>query len=329
MDQDSKALIKELRHAGLSSQAIKAAWPSWWDDDAASSPSARAELRFALSRKLGLSPQSLLGEKVEFVWENDVRFKNLTAGDRIERGAVASFGAAVARLLLRATPAVRSMETVTASDLRKAILSGRPLVDLVGLISACWGLGVPVIHLRVFPLRAKFMRAMVVAVDGRHAILLGRDAFYPAPIAFTLAHEIGHAALRHIGNGKALVDVGDPSYGGNDEEERDADSYGLELLTGSAQPTITTNIENFSARSLAAACIEAGPPRGIEPGSLALCVGYTQNNWIIANAALRHVYSERKAVWTEVNALAARELRWDDIGEESADYLRSVMSADA
>ena len=327
MDPDSKALIKELKDAGLSDQAIKAAWPSWWDDDAASSSSARAELRFALSRKLGLSPQSLLGERVEFVWQDDARFKNLTAGDAIQRGALASFGVAVGRLLLRATPAVRSMTEITASALRRAILSRRAVVDLVGLISACWGLGVPVIHLRVFPLRAKSMRAMVVEVEGRLAILLGRDASYPAPIAFTLAHEIGHGALGHIGGGKALVDIGDPSFAGDDDEEREADSYGLELLTGSARPSITTNIDNFSARSLAAACIEAGPPRGIEPGTLALCVGYLRDDWVVANAALQHVYSERKPVWKEVNALAAHELQWDELGEESAEYLRSVMGA--
>ncbi len=328
MDPDSKALIKELKDAGLSNQAIRAAWPSWWDDDAASSPSARAELRFSLSRKLGLSPQSLLGERVEFVWQDDARFKNLTAGDAFQRGALASFGVAVGRLLLRATPDVRPLGGIAASALRAAVLSNRRVVDLVGLLSACWGLGVPVVHLRVFPLRAKSMRAMVVEVDGRHAVLLGRDAVYPAPIAFTLAHEIGHAALGHVGGGKALVDVGDPSFGGEDREEREADAYGLELLTGSAEPPITTSTDNFSARGLAQACIEAGPPRGIEPGTLALCVGYLRRDWITANAALRHVYGERKPVWREVNVLADRELRWQELGEESSHYLRTVMGAD-
>ncbi|OBP72351.1 hypothetical protein BAE42_16200 [Mesorhizobium loti] len=328
MDPDSKALIKELKDAGLSDQAIRAAWPSWWSDEAASSASARTELRFALSRRLGLEPQSLLGARVEFVWQDDTRFKNLTAGDAVQRGALASFGNAVGRLLLRATPRVRSMEAIGAITLRNAILSGRSVVDLVGLISACWGLGVPVIHLRVFPLRIKAMRAMVVEVEGRHAILLGRDAFYPAPIAFTLAHEIGHAALGHIGNNKTLVDIGDSSFGSEDQEEQEADRYGLELLTGSAEPVITTNIDNFSARGLAEACLEAGPSRGIEPGTLALCTGYVRDDWVVANAALRHVYSERKPVWREINAMAAGELNWGNLSDESIEYLGSVMGND-
>lgn len=329
LDPDSKALIKELRDAGLSDQAIAAAWPSWWDDAAASSSSARAELRFSMSRKLGLSPQSLLGERVEFVWQDYARFKNLTAGDALQRGVLASFGVAVGRLLLRATPAVRPLVGIEASALRNAVLANREVVDLIGLLTACWALGVPVIHLRVFPLRAKSMRAMVVEADGRHAVLLGRDAFYPSPIAFTLAHEIGHAALGHVGSGKAIVDVGTPAFGGDDEEERGADAYGLELLTGSAAPEITTSTDNFSARSLALACMASGPPRGIEPGTLALCVGYMKDKWAIANAALKHLYGERNDVWRVVNTIAQRELRWEELGEDSAQYLSVLINSDA
>ena len=325
MDADSKALVKELKDAGLSEQAIFAAWPSWWDDEAASSPSARAELRFALSRNLGLAPQSLLGERVEFVWQDEARFKNLAAGNSIARGALASFGVAMGRMLLRATPYVASMAGLEAQRLRRAILSASPVVDLSGLLSACWGLGVPVVHLRIFPLPSKSMRAMVVKVEGRHAILLGRDANYPAPIAFTLAHEVGHVARGHVGSGKAIVDVGDPSFAGDDLEERQADAYGLELLTGSTQPSITTNIDNYSARGLAGACVTAGPPRGIEPGTLALCVGYLHDNWVAANAALRFIYPERKPVWEGVNRLAQHQLLWENLSDELARYLRLVL----
>lgn len=328
MDADSRALIRELKDAGLSEEAIRAAWPTWWDDEAATSASARAELRFSLSRNLGLAPQSLLGERVDFVWQDEARFKNLTANDTFARGALASFGVAVARILLRAVaPSQSTVDGLPAGRLRAAILSAQRVVDLAGLLTVCWGLGIPVIHLRIFPMRAKSMRAMVVQSEGRHAILLGRDASYPAPIAFTLAHEIGHAARGHTGTGKAIVDLGEPMISEEDAEEREADSFALELLTGSSQPEITTNIDNFSARALARACMEAGPRRGIEPGTLALCVGYLRNDWIAANAALRFIYSQRTQVWRPINQLAKQQLRWDALGEESAHYLRSILGA--
>lgn len=328
MDRDTEALRKELKSAGLSDQVIDAAWPSWWSDDAAASPSARAELRFALSRKLGLSSRSLLGERVEFVWEDDARFKNLTATDQIRRGALASFGVAVGRMLLKATANVQPIAGLTAKDLRLAVLADRQVADLAGLLAICWALGVPVIHLRVFPLRAKSMRAMVVEVDGRHAILLGRDANYPAPIAFTLAHEIGHAALGHIEAGRALVDIGDSSFGTPDREEAEADAFGVELLTGTPRPNITTNIDNFSARALAQACQQVGPPRGIEPGTLALCLGYQRQEWQRATAALRHIYAAAGPVWKYVNRIASEQLEWGELSDESAQYLANLMGMD-
>ena len=326
MDDDTRKLISQLKSAGISDQAIRAAWPSWWDDDATSTRSGRAELRFALARKLGLSPQSLLGERVEFVWRDEARFKNLTTEDATQQAALASFGVAVGRLLLRATPTVQTITGIDASSIRRAILAQRQTVDLLGLLSVCWALGIPVIHLRVFPLSAKSMRAMVIRVEGRHAILLGRDSFYPAPAAFILAHEIGHAALGHISDVNALIDIGDPEYQGSDLEEHDADQYGLTVLTGMSEPNITTNITNFSARSLANAALQAGPPRGIEPGTLALCLGYIQQNWVTSNAALKYIYRERKDVWREVNRLADQQLQWNELNDESADYLRNVMT---
>lgn len=326
MDDSTRRLVKELRDAGLSEQAIDAAWPAWWSEDADASESARAELRFALARKLGLAPEPLLGERVEFVWKDDARFKNLSTEDAAMQAALASFGVAIGRILLRATDVGGQITGISAGDLRSAILQNRPFVDLPALISTCWALGVPVIHLRVFPLAAKSMRAMVVEISGRFAILLGRDASYPAPIAFTLAHEIGHAALGHIRGAKAIVDLGDPDLVDEDPQEVEANQYALSVLTGSERPEITANITNYSARSLATAALEAGSIRRIEPGTLALCFGYIHENWGVANASLRHIYRQKSDMWRQINQIAQSQVKWDLLNEEASDYLRVVMT---
>lgn len=72
----------------------------------------------------------------------------------------------VGRLLLRGTPGAPT-KMAEAEQLRGAILAGSRFVDLASLIATCWALHVPVIHLRVFPLEAKSMHAMVVGIDGR------------------------------------------------------------------------------------------------------------------------------------------------------------------
>jgi hypothetical protein len=324
--KDAKGLRKELRGAGLSDSAIEAAWPAWWSDEADASPTARAELRFTLAKNLGLTATSLIGDRVDFVWNDQARFKHLNAEDEASRAALTSFALAVGRTTINAAPPGKVLEEGDALAIRSLLLRQGQFVDLRGLLALCWGVGIPVMHLRVFPLNAKAMHATVVESGGRHAILLARDAQYPAPIAFTLAHELGHVCLGHLGTSQALIDMDDPgSAERGDKEEEEADRFALTLLAGSPEPIILANIDNPSARALAAAVMEAGPPRGIEPGNLALCLGYQTGNWKAANAALPHIYKGRAPVWELVNRMALRELDFDAIGPEAGDYLQRVM----
>lgn len=325
---EDDTLIDRLRKAGISRAAIRAAWPSWWSEDAGVTPSGRAELRFALARRLGLEPKPLLGERVEFVWNDEARFKHLSAQDQAQKAALTSFGMSVGRLLLRATPGDPT-EIADGGVIRDAILTGSPFVDLGSLIATCWALRVPVIHLRVFPLEAKSMHAMVVHVDGRFAILLGRDAGYPAPVAFTLAHELGHVMLGHLADAPALVDLEDPALATDgDEQEDEADRFALTLLTGSPEPDIQTNLDHFNAPTLAAAVLEAAGRYAVEPGTLALCLAHRRHAWPVAMSAMKFIYSERKPAWREVNGIADGELDWDALGDEAGHYLRNVMIGD-
>jgi hypothetical protein len=325
MTPDTKKLRQELRGAGISDSAIDAAWPVWWSDDLESSPSSRTELRFTLARKLGLSPKPLLGERVEFVWRDRARFKHLSAGDDVRQDALTSFGVTVGRLLLQATEG-NPPPVVDAARLREAVLSAAAFVDLQSLIAICWAIGVPIIHLRVFPLDRKSMHAMVIESGGRYAILLGRDAVYPAPIAFTLAHELGHIMLGHLQNTTAIVDLeDDEATAGGDPQEDQADAYAITLLTGTPNPEITTNTPSFSARSLAKAVLEAAGPNRIEPGTLALCLAHRTKDWPVAIGSLKHIYTESKPVWSEVNAIANKQMNWNALTDESADFLHNLM----
>ncbi len=166
-DRNTDALRRGLRNAGFSNAAINAAWPGWWNEEAAAVPSARAELRFALARNLGISPKALIGERVEFVWRDQARFKNLSGQDAAEQAALNSFGTSIGRSLLQASSNGLSLVSAAALDIRKTILASRPVVDLLGLLATCWTVGIPVVCLRVFPLRTKAMHAMVIELAGR------------------------------------------------------------------------------------------------------------------------------------------------------------------
>ncbi|HQV03494.1 MULTISPECIES: hypothetical protein [unclassified Novosphingobium] len=326
MDAERKKLTEELRRAGISKAAIDAAWPTWWDGALAASPSGRAELRFALARRLGLRSQPLLGERVEFVWNDEARFKHLTAEDEAARAAMTSFGMAIGKSLLQSVAEGPAMGAIDAARLREALLARRPFADLAGLVSTCWALGIPIIHLRVFPLDAKRMHAMVVHSNGRFAILLGHEARFPAQLAFTLAHELAHIMLGHLVGAPALVDLEDPATAAErDGQELEADGYALTVLTGSSDPTIETSIDDFNAPTLAQAVRRAAPVYRIDPGTLALCLAYRRQSWPVAMAALNMLYPDIGPLWQEVNGVAARQIGWDALTDDASDYLRSVM----
>lgn len=327
MNSNAMILRRRLRDIGLSDPALNAAWPMWWSDAAEVSPSAVTELRFSLVRKLGLDPRSLIEDKStpRFIWRDEARFKHGTSEDQLEGSMITSFGTALANILISATPSTG--ETLpNAASLRGMLLRNRPFIGLSDLLSISWSAGIPVIHLRVFPANHKRMAAMIVSTGSRSAILLGKDSDYPAHIAFYLAHELGHVALGHVHGGNVLVDMDSvlrsPS---NDEEEAEADRFALELLTGQAQPVVRPYARRYIARQLARDAIRSAVDLRIEPGTLALCFGYSTGDWSTANAAIRSIYDHPKPVWTEVNLIAQNELLLDEISDENTAYLSAVM----
>ena len=325
---DSHTLKSRLRRIGLHQPVIDAAWPAWWNDAAEASVSARTELHFSLARKLGLDPHSLLDETDEprFLWHDTARFKNVSGESDLERSALASFGTVLAKLLTRAVPDYRDLGDARARDIRRLLLaSGGPFVRLVDILGFCWSVGIPVVHLRVLPLPRKRMAAMAASVGDRGAILLARDSTYPAQATFFLAHEIAHIALGHIGAERVLVDFERESLPVGDEEEKQADAFALEILTGQPRPAVLPSGGRYSATELARSALEAAPSLGIEPGTLALCFGYSTGDWATANAAIARIYESPKPLWREINCVAVNQLVGERISDDHSSFLGAVL----
>ncbi len=314
---------------GLSDAAVSAAWPTWWSDAADASPSAQAELRFSIARKLGLDPHSLLEDSDEprFIWRDEARFKHLSGESQLEQSAITSFGAALGRYLIAATavsaPGVRFSSLV----LRKVILRDQPFIRLVDLLSVCWSIGTPVIHLRIFPLVQKRMSAMTVRVDERNAIMMGKESDYPAHVAFYLAHELAHIALGHLSKETVFVDLESTSLASaeNDPEEAAADRFALELLTGQAEPIVLPKLKRYNPNQLADAALRASSEIRIEPGTLVLCFAYSTGDWVTANAAMKRVYPSPKPAWAEINKVALRHLDLDLVPDDAKPYLLAAL----
>jgi hypothetical protein len=266
-------------------------------------------------------------ETPKFVWEDSAKFKNFRGDMQDARPAIGSFGTALGRMLIKGCPSYRSLHDLDPLALRQSLLASRPFVDITGLIGLMWGVGIPVIHLRVHPLAAKHMCAMSVRVGDRYAVLLAKDANYPASTAFHLAHEVAHIALGHLSDGGAVVDMDDPTerVGEADPEEISADRYALTLLTGVPSLDVENIGAGRSARQLAAEVMRLAPQYVIEPGTLALCYGYTTKDWAVAQKAMQFIYDKPVPVWEGVNKIAATQIQWELMSDESSSYVRAVM----
>ena len=326
MVKSPKDLRIELRRAGIANSAIDAAWPQWWSSDAESSLSAKAELTFTVARRLGLSPRALLEGEAKFIWRDETKFKHLSVALSEEQAALSSFGRAVGNALLQGVPAVQS-QRFAALEIRGSILANSPVVDTDSLLLVCWGLGIPVAQLKVFPLNTKRMHAMTVGVGERAVVLLARSESYIAPAAFTLAHELGHIMLGHVDGGEALVDIENPLQvtEGVDDEELAADEFALELLTGQTRPQVGADTERFSASQLAQAVMTQGPSLEIDPGVLALCVGHATREWDKAYGALKIIPPGKRDVATYIHDLARRSVDWSGVADDVQDYLYAVL----
>lgn len=331
MPEKTEEVKTKLKSLGLSNDVVQAAWPVWWSDDAEKSPSALNDLKFSVARKLGISPSSLFDEgDATFVWQGDAKFKGLRARSIVEQNAMIAFGHSVTRLLLTAVgrPAAQFDQGASAIEIRSSILrSGAPYVTLADMLALSWAAGIPVIHLRVFPLEAKRMAAMTVRLDERYAILLGHDSQYPAPICFDLAHELGHIARGHLTSDSAIIDLklAEDKTEERDEEEVEADEFALAMLTGRPKPDIVATRAPRNSAELANSALKASATEHIEPGTLALCYGHATGEWRLANAALKGIYPIQRPIWREVNKLAMSLFDTEELTPDNLDFLFSIM----
>lgn len=256
-------------------------------------------------------------------------FKDLSATSEEERASIVSYGTSLATTALNAVPTVGPLPDLAADRVRSAILGNSPTVALQDLLSLCWGIGIPVLHLKVFPAKAKRMCAMAVRVQDRYAILLARESNYPAQLGYYVAHELGHIVSGHLTSQPAVIDLEDPlsKDRGSDAEEQQADRYALEVLTGQAEPIVTTEAQRFSGAALARSVLATAPQERIDPGILALCFGHNTKRWDKVFAALKKIYPKSTPMGPAINRLAFQQLALDSLSEDAQEYLRAATGS--
>lgn len=316
------ALLARMRGAGVSRKFLRRVMPDWVTPGAERSPGALDELKVSLARRLGLDLRALIErDAVEFAVPAHVRYKGARAvSDAGARSPFVAYCAAVARGVASALARDSSVPARAGADERAAILSDAAVkwVSLNALLRRCWeDLGVAVVHVGDGPVTKRGFDAATFRFGERYVIVVVKAIPHPSWAAFIVAHELGHVAGGHLGDGEVIVDD-DPSEAveRDDAEERFADRFALEVLGERGLRSVTAQGPP-SAAGLAKAALEAGARARTDPGHLVLRYARESGDWSLGQAALRRLRGDGPAVSREMNDIAARFLDFDFLGDDA------------
>ncbi len=301
-------VFRTLGEAGFSEAYVRSLLPDWWDDQAARSPVGLSEFNLAISRNLGVDVEGLSAEnpQVNFRLPHVRNFKRSAKYTESQLTPAVSVALSAARI---AAQSVRVAYTPlpSAEKLRKTILaSGTKYVSLRSLIFVCWRHGIPVIHVSKFDDGMPKMDGLSAVVFGRPVIVISKQTPFSAWMGFVLAHEMGHVASHHCEDDELIVDVSlseeTIEIAELDDQEREADDYAMQLLSGGYDISKLAEIEQ-TPEALANAAMKIQREFQIDAGHLLLKHAYQTNNWKLAIATLKGLDTENRAREDFLNAM--------------------------
>lgn len=326
-----KTLYQRLRSVGFDTPYIRDfALPSWWDDDAATSPATFQEVLLHLSRHIGVSLRSLQDDTAPLELRdlgpcNFKKSQSVSADDLAIARSICTRAAQIA-----ATSVQTQWSGVIPSDgaeIREEILrGGAKWVCLESLIEWCWNKGIPVLHIANFPRSSKKMDGMAALVNGRPVIVLCKNSKQEAWLLFILAHEIGHFVRGHVVENGVLVDE-HIAKDSTDEQEQEANATATAILTGDSNCRFSSPGRWPNAKELAEAAKDHGRIHQIDPGHIVLNYSNFKGPSFhaLGNAALKLICAHPDATKTIHEKMAAN-LDWSGIPEDSSEFLMRVCS---
>lgn len=281
-------LFSKLQTSGLDARFVKTLLPDWWDDSLADTPSGYQQAALILARIFTIKPDSLwaVGTQPVFAIPENRKFKHSVDTEPAELDVACALAFSAARIVksgLESIPVVHDIPS--AAKLRHQFLQENKWIGLKELVDFSYSIGIPIIYLEKFPAGAKKMHGLALDCDGRPVIVLTRK-HKRGYLLFDLAHELGHIALNHLSQGGFIVDNVINADESVDDDERAANAYALELLTGDAQKRIKPASRNLRIPELARAALAYGEKNHIDPTHVAMNYGYTTGHWGVANGAV-------------------------------------------
>ena len=325
-------LFSKLQKSGFDPKFVKTLLPEWWDDSLANTPSGYQQAALILARIFAIKPDSLWSAESNpvFAIPENRKFKHSanTEPDELDVACALAFSAAkIVSSGLEALPFLS--ELPSASRLREQLLKEHKWVGLEELVDYCYSIGIPVIYLEKFPAGAKKMHGLAFDCNGRPVIVLTRK-HKRGYLLFDLAHELGHIALNHLAHGGFIVDrVISADEDNGDDDERAANRFALELLTGDPEKRIKPANRNLRTTELASAALIYAQQHNIHPTHVAMNYGYTTKHWPVANGAVNILEHGKPTDCEILKDALFRNLDQDEMKEDDASALKGMVGLES
>ncbi len=326
--QPMAELYSRLAEYGFNPKYVKEmVLPEWWDDKIAQNPAGYAEGVSLVVRHLGLDIHSLEDHTQDLCYKHigPSRFKKSQNVSKAELPLAECIALRAAHLACTATPAPAETLAASAAQIRSLLLQRNPAsLDFSTLLNYCWECGIPVLHVSEFPASGKKMDGLAVRVSGRPAIVLAKNSKFSAWLLFLLAHELGHIICGHLRDEEPRVDEAGQTT--EDKEEKEANAFAVELLTGDAHSEYDS-ATNLTTDRLLSAARAFGKANQIDPGVVVLNYGRTKGHWGPAMADLKSIEPNADAP-AVMRAMMCQRLDWERLPEETQAFLMRITGVE-
>jgi hypothetical protein len=325
-----KSLYQKLNLVGYKPGFVRSLLPAWWDDAIAETPAGFQQASLILGRLFSVQPETLWAEQIQpvLVVPNGRKFKQRVGTESHELDVACALARSAARLTLKSfKPAYRGGFHTDAAELRQKLLIEKKWIEFKDLLAYCLEVGIPVIFLKHFPPKTKKMAGVSFEHEGRPVIVLTQNKAY-GHLLFDLAHELGHITLGHTQGGAWVIDA-KIDVESDDEEERAANRFALELLTGNPECKIVPTGRHLNAQELENAASRYGEAHKIDPLHIILNYGHTHNRWPVATNAVNLFAQNRETDQKLLIKLLLASLDVDAIKEDDLAALECLMGEDA
>jgi len=284
-------LHKQLKTLGITRTHLSSLLPEWWDSSMAKTPAGLQEVQLKAAKIFNLKASSLLTNDVSPSFKTPHRkFKRENSKTHTDIEVAASLATSAATLAIQAygVYSFNKDNLGTAAKIREELLELSGVwIGLDDLVEYCWKKGIIVLHLALHS-SIKKMDGMSINVDGQPVIVLTSNK-KKGFLIFDLAHELAHIALGHLENNSSLIDI---ELGRNstseDPEEKEADKFALEILSGEPEGVAPNNISSkIHLNNLESWANDIAHADQVDPCHAVLSFAKKTGKWPLAMKALQ------------------------------------------